>query len=307
MFPKREAAGLGDPEALRRLVRSRLRMKETVAEATISPHGELGRDGYLIERIALHPEPEITVPALVFVPSGGPARKPAVLYVHGESKAADAGEGGDIEDLVRAGHVVLAPDPRGMGESRPVSASGGYRPIWQMFQRALLVDRTLLGLQVEDLLAAFDHLASRGDVDPERVAVLGKGNGGVLALALAVLEPRVEKLAIEGSVLSYLALARARYHEDLTALFIPGVLEDFDLPDLAAALAPRPLWIVDPRSPTHALISTERVRSEYEPARRAYEQAGSPAAFRVLHRPQDWALTKSYSGWLAAGRPAGGE
>jgi cephalosporin-C deacetylase-like acetyl esterase len=299
MFPHRRAARLEDPEAFGKLARSRLRMTETGPVATVSSHGELGREGYRIARIALHPEPEVTVPALVFVPSGGPARKPAILYVHGEGKATDAGEGGDIEGLVRAGHVVMAPDPRGMGESRPVSASGGYRPMWQMFQRALLVDRTLVGLQVEDLLGAFDHLAARRDVDPERIAVLAKGNGGVLALFLAVLQPRIEKVAVEGSVLSYLAIARARYHEDLTAVFLPGVLEDLDLPDLAAALAPRPLWIVDPRSPTGALIAMDRAQGEYAPTARAYERVGQTGAFRILHRPQDWRLSKFYSGWLA--------
>ncbi len=298
MYPNRRATDLDDPETLRQLVRSRLKMAEVGHTMTVTSHGEIGRDGYRIEKIALRPEPGVIVPALVFVPGGAPSRKPAVLYVNGEGKAADASEGGDIEDLVHSGHVVLAPDPRGMGESHPMSASGGYQPAWQMFQRALLVKRTMVGLQVEDLLGAFGYLASRGDVDPERVAVLGKANGGVLALFLAVLEPRVERVAIEGTVLSYLEIARARYHEDLTATILPGVLKDFDLPDLAAALAPRPLWIVDPRSPTHALLSTERARSEYEPARSAYERAARPDAFRVLHRPQDWGLGKVYSGWL---------
>jgi hypothetical protein len=296
MFAKRKAVGL-DAEGLRRLVRSRLHMAETTGAPTVRPLGELARDGHRVERLAFQIEPGITVPALVFVPAGGPARKPAVLYVHGAGKGADAAPGGDIEGLVRSGHVVLAPDPRGVGESRPTSAAGGYDPAWQTLQRALLVDRTLVGMQVEDLLAAFGVLESREDVDPGRIAVLGKENGGALALVLAALEPKVEKVAIEGAVLSYLEIARARHHEGLTAIFVPGVLQDFDLPDLAASLAPRPLWVVDPRTPTGALAPVDRARDELAPAVRAYARTGRPSAFRVLHRPEGWPLEKVYASW----------
>jgi pimeloyl-ACP methyl ester carboxylesterase len=169
-----------------------------------------------------------------------------------------------------------------------------------MLQRALLVDRTIVGLQVEDLLAVFHHLAGREDVDAARVAVLGRGQGGVLALTLALLEPRVERVALEGTVLSYLEIARARYHENLVASFVPGILKDFDLPDLAAALAPRPLWIVDPRSPTQALVPIDRARGEYESAYAAFEGAGRPDGIRILHRPEGWALERVYSDWLEA-------
>jgi cephalosporin-C deacetylase-like acetyl esterase len=301
LFPKRKAAGL-DPEGLQRLVRSRLRMTATLDPPSVRPIGELGRDGYRIERMALQTAPGVTVPALVFVPFAGPARKPAVLCVHGAGKGTDAGPGGDIEGLVQSGHVVLAPDPRGMGESRPTSAGGGYDPAWQMLQRALLVDRTLVGMQVEDLLGAFAVLESRGDVDPGHVAVLGKGHGGILALVLAALQPKIEKVAVEGTVLSYMEIVRARYHEGLTAAFVPGVVRDFDLPDLAAALAPRPLWIVDPRTPTGALVPTSRARSEFAPAAAAYERARQPEAFRVLHRPEGRPLDKVYASWLGRHR-----
>jgi pimeloyl-ACP methyl ester carboxylesterase len=273
-------------------------MAKTPGEPAVTAWGVIQRDGYQIEKIALLTAPGITVPALVFLPEGGPARKPAVLYVDGAGKGAQSGEGGDIEALARSGHVVLAPDPRGIGESAPTSASGGYRPVWQMLQRALLVDRTIVGLQVEDLLAVFEYLAGRDDVDPDRVAVLGRGAGGILALSLAALEPGVEKVALEETVLSYMEIVRARYHEDLVASFVPGVLKDFDLPDLAAAIAPRPLWLVDPVTPTHALVSVERARAEYALARSAYGRAGRATAFRVLHRPQGWPLEQVYGDWL---------
>ncbi len=300
MFPRRAAASLADPEAVDALVRSRLMMADTPGPPTVTARGTLEREGYRIDKLTLGTAPGITVPALVFVPEGGPARKPAVLYVDGASKAAQAGQGGELEALARSGHVVLAPDVRGTGESRPTGASGGYRPVWQMLQRALLVNRTMVGMQVEDLLSAFGYLAGREDVEPDRVAAWGRGQGGILALSLAVLEPRVEKVALEGTVLSYLEIARARYHENLVASFVPGILNDFDLPDLAVALAPRPLWIVDPRTPTNALVSVDRARREYQSALVAFEGAGRPDGIRILHRPEGWALESVYSDWLEA-------
>jgi cephalosporin-C deacetylase-like acetyl esterase len=306
LFAKRRAPGL-DAAGLRALVRSRLRIADATAPPAVRPVGALDRDGYRIERIALQSAPGVTVPALVFVPGGSHGRKPAVLYVHGSGKGADAAPGGDIEGLVRSGHVVLAPDPRGIGESRPTSGAGGYDAAWQTLQRALLVDRTIVGMQVEDLLAAWSVLESRADVDPAAIAAVGKGHGGLLALVLAALQPNVRKLAVEGTVLSYLEIARARYHEGLTAAFVPGILGDFDLPDLAAALAPRPLWIVDPRTPTGALVPVGRARDEFAPAVPAYERTGQPAAFRVLHRPEAWPFVKAYASWLGVERESTGE
>ena len=58
--------------------------------STPSRRGEIERQDYKIEKIEIQPEPGITVPALAFVPSGKPERKPAVLYVNPAGKAADA-------------------------------------------------------------------------------------------------------------------------------------------------------------------------------------------------------------------------
>ena len=156
------------------------------------------RQGYQIEKIAMRPEAGITVPALAFVPSGGPPRKPAVIYVNAAGKSADAGEGGPIDKIVRAGNIVLAIDPRGWGEGAPPPGPrGSYSTNYQTAMRAILVGKSMAGMQTGDVLSAFDWLAARPDVDPKRIAIIGKGNGGVLALFAAALEPRIAKVARE--------------------------------------------------------------------------------------------------------------
>jgi dienelactone hydrolase len=180
----------------------------------IKKFDSVARNGYVIDKIALETEPGITVPALVFVPAS-PGPKPALIHVSPEGKASDLGEFGDLLTFVHAGRVVLAPDLRGWGDSRPPSA-------YSTLQRALLIGKTTIGMRVLDLLGCFDYLASRPDVDGSDIGVVGKGAGGVTALYAAALEPRIARTAVEGAPLSYLNLARDRFTRMRSTSSFPG-------------------------------------------------------------------------------------
>jgi cephalosporin-C deacetylase-like acetyl esterase len=144
---------------------------------------------------------------------------------------------------VRAGNVVLAIDPRGWGEGAGAPGPrGGYSKSYQTAMRALLVGKTTACMQTGDVLRAFDYLNSRHDVDSKRIAIAGKGNGGVLALYAAALEPRIAKIACVAAPESYMQIVKARTHEGIMDIVVPGVLRDFDLPDVAASLKPRTVW-----------------------------------------------------------------
>jgi cephalosporin-C deacetylase-like acetyl esterase len=195
-------------------------------------------------------------------------KSPAVLYLDPD------GKGAEIEALSKAGYVVVAPDVH----------TSGYRTS----MRALLVGRSVLGIRVGEALAAFDSLAARTDVDPSRISVLGKGNGGVLALYVGAFEPRIQKVACEGAVLSYLDVARAKLHQNTIDIVVPGVLRDFDLPDLARLVAPRSLWIVDARTPAGAGIPATEAAKQYPRAKN----------LRFLDRPASRSFEQVYAEWM---------
>jgi hypothetical protein len=94
-------------------------------------------------------------------------------------------------------------------------------------------------METEDALRAFDYLYSRRDVDRRRITMAGKGSGGVLALYTAALEPRIARVTCENAPRSYMDLAQVKMHDGLLDIVVPGVLRDFDLPDIVAALGPR--------------------------------------------------------------------
>ncbi len=281
LFARRSALGASEAK-LRELVATRVGLAlDSLGNARGGPRvtkqGESDGEGYRIERIAIETEKGIEISAVVLSPALRDGRKAAVLYLNPAGRQPD----GDMAALARSGHVVLAPEARGFSETAASRGSSGYNASWQSSMRAMLVGKTVIGIQLTDVLRCFDYLTLRGDVDPARIAVFGKGNGGVLALYSAAMEPRFHKAASEGAVLSYMDIARARVHEGMASLIVPGVLKDFDLPDLARAVRPRTLWIVEPRTPTGARAALPQSD---------FTHAG--------YRPEGWSFEKVYAEWM---------
>lgn len=188
----------------------------------------------------------------------------------------------DVESLRAAGFVVKTADPPSLEAGR-----SGYSAAYQAASREWLYGRTLVGNHVAGLQTAFAELWADPGVDPKRVLVWGKGNAGVAALILAALEPDVAGVMAEQTVISWFAITQWRLHEGMTPIIVPGVLKDFDLPDLVNLIAPRPLWLAEPRTPTGA---------------RAIPVDYPPAWVQAVERPEGWAATKAFAGWLGAKR-----
>ncbi len=281
-----------DPTQLRPVIAQRLGLAlESIQSDQIPPvanRGTVQREGYSIATITLQTEPGIIVPALVFIPSTGPRSKPAILYADASGKSADAGPGGAIEAMVHAGNIVLAPDLRGWGESASLGGRPPHTGRYETTMRAFIVGKTMVGMQVVDLLRTFNYLASRPDVNPEKITLLGKGKGGVVALFAAALDPRLKKIICEDALVSYLDLASTTYYDQsLFDLIVPGVLKDFDLPDVAAAIAPRSLQIVDAQSAAETSEPVSKTRREYGTTERTYEAFHRAIHFRISSHPQD--------------------
>lgn len=269
LFAARTATRVSSPEALRAVVARKLNVgtRTGIPKATA-----VGSDALLIET-----EPGIRVPARLLVPPGK-GKRAATIYVNSAGKDADPKA---IELLRQKGHVVLAIDPRGWGESAPVKGSAGYSGMYQLAQRAMLIGRPLAGMQVYDVLRAFDYIVSRPDVDPSKVSVNGIGNGGVIALYAGALEPAIAEVNSADAVSSYLAVARAKTHSGIIDLVVPGVLKDFDLPDVAGLIAPRPLQIASVRAADGAPLEAAEVQREFAPAVKRYGQLNRSDALKI--------------------------
>jgi cephalosporin-C deacetylase-like acetyl esterase len=295
--PKRNAAAT--PEELRRFqeeiraqVERLISFEKPTTKLRVRSFGEIARPGYRLEKLIIESEPGVVVPALLFIPDGSPGKRRAILYVHESGKAAEAVAGGEIEELVRGGRVVLAIDLRGMGETREESSR-----VWSLFghfnsaMTALLMGKTLVGLRAQDVVRAVDALAARRDVEMESLSAFGKGDAAVVLLHAAVLDDRIKSVALEEMLVSYESVIAWKVHQQIFESIVPAALTNYDLPDLAASLAPRRLQIINAVNPRGQRVELPHVREQYEAAQKAFQVAGAPRSFGIGERKPGQKLT----------------
>ncbi len=262
-----------------------IKFRRPEARPASESFGEIERPGYRIKKVTLATDPGITLPGLLFVPDGDGAR-PATLWVDSAGKSVHGAPGGRIEELVKAGRVVFALDLRGWGETTAAEPrSGAFREYFGLYSptmTALLLNDTLLGLRTRDIASALAWMAGQPEIDAGRIAGVGVNEASVPLAHAAALDERLGELRLERMLISYEAVVRQRVHKRVFENIAPGVLRRYDLPELLAALAPRPLTIVDPLEPPgHEALRLEAVGA-YRAARKAYEQAGSQDRFQLI-------------------------
>jgi dienelactone hydrolase len=212
--------------------------------------GALERDGYRIEKLLLHVEPGISLPALMFSPPE--SRGAAHLYLHGEGKHVDAMPGGPIEELVRAGHPVLAVDLRGLGEMHQGKSNAtAFDPFvgsdWRETTLAYLLGKSFVAMRAEDVLASARFLASRSTDAPPGITVVAIGETGVPALHAAALEPQLfGPVKISRSLASWADVVQTPLSRNQQVNAVFGALRAYDLPDLAASLVGENITITEP-------------------------------------------------------------
>jgi hypothetical protein len=112
-------------------------------------------------------------------------------------------------------------------------------PFYLLGLRADLVDRTLVGMRVDDVIRIVDYLTSRSEVDAGRITAQASGHMGLVLLHAAVLDSRLKHITIDHVLSSYRSLLNSPLPIGAPEDIIPGVLLHYDIPDLAKAVGAR--------------------------------------------------------------------
>jgi cephalosporin-C deacetylase-like acetyl esterase len=229
-----------------------------------------------VEKLVFTTDDGIVVPALLLSPredaAGPQVRRPVVVWLASRGKRGVLALRADALAHLLAGQVrVLIPDVRATGESAMDADDTFMGEETDLNGFGFELGRPIVGQRVKDVLACVRYLRTRPDVAADRIALLGDALSGcnppnirqprlntdagmepfitaeslgpLLAVLGAALDPQLAACATTGLPSSYAAICSTPYFMHATSIFIPGILQVCDIPDLCATVAPRPLLV----------------------------------------------------------------
>ncbi|MGO9863335.1 MAG: dienelactone hydrolase family protein [Terriglobales bacterium] len=245
-------------------------------------------DGYTLQRLVLDLNGVEPVPALLLIPDKRQSPAPGLLYIHWHGGMYGLGKemllrGVDVAPAyapvcVEKGLVTLAIDSWCFGERQHVA--DGKKGEEDAFKLMLWNGQVLFGMMMFDEFRALDFLASRPEVDPNRLGAFGMSMGATKAWWLAALDPRVHLCQDVCCLTDFEELIRAQGLSGHGIFYyVPSLLKHFQTADINELIVPRPhLSVNGRRDPLTPPLGVEKIRDHLLPL---YRQYGREADCRI--------------------------
>ncbi len=243
--------------------------------------GRVLRDGYKIEKYFIQGEGDYVIPFLLMMP-GNPSGK-SVIYLHPEGKAVAAGKGGKAEWFVNRGFTVLVPDLIGIGETGPGSFRGDAYikgVSYNVWFAAMITGRSITAIRAADI-AGLARLIQEY-FNAQLIYSLAEGELSPALLHAAAFEPSVTHIALLNPLTSYYSLVSTRFYiPRFIHGAVPGMLAEYDLPDLAASLAPAKLLMINPVDGSGNAADSEITERDLSIVRRTYDAENASGSLMI--------------------------
>ena len=281
----------------------------TVSLETVALEDSHALGDVTIERLALEIEPGIVVPCLLLLPAKKDFARAGVVVAFAQQGKQEFLRDcrREIAGLAEGGVAVCLADLRGTGETRPDDALGRNSSATGISSTELMLGQTLMGSRLRDLRSVVCYVRGRKELDATRIALWGDSFapvnpndrdlalpqdadqfpdlaeplGGTLALFGALFEEDVRAVYARGGLTGYQALLQSPFcylpHDGI----VPAALTAGDLCDVAAALAPRPLWLQGLVDGVNRPVTAEAVAKVFELSREAYRTVEAEDCFNV--------------------------
>lgn len=254
--------------------------------------GNWQRDGYTVGMYAVKGEGDYSIPLLLALPDAGSTHTP-LLYIRPDSKEVDMAPGGTIEKLVKQGYTVVAPDLSGVGELKPelrFPAEAGLA--------AMLVGRSMVGIQAGDIARIINFLKELPGIKADHVQAVAFAEECPSLLHAAAYQPAITNVMLVNAPVSYYNITQTHIYKTDPAFNwgVAGALTAYDLPDLAACIAPRKLTFAGLQNGEKKDAPSDLVDEQMKFAKSIYAKA-APGKLTITALP-DRDMAESIASWL---------
>ena len=277
-------------------------------------------DQISLRRALVRPKGGNDLPVLLILPAGSKANThPTVLAVAFGGKAAFLKHrNAEIARLLDAGVAVCLADLRGCGETGG-SDRGQQSETTAHSSTELMLGGTMLGKRVQDLRAVVAWLRGHFRVDRSQIALWGDSfteplaadatfkyprridnrpsesdpMGSLVVLLAALADEEIKAVYAHGGIASYRSVLESPFVQLPHDCVVPGVFATGDLPELVAALAPRPLRLERLVDGVNRIVTEDKLKVTYERAIERYEVENADGKLAIQPSrtsPAEWLI-----------------
>lgn len=252
--------------------------------------GRIIREGYVVDKYFLKGEGNYLIPYLLFKP--GNTEGKYLIYLHPGGKAEESLPGGEIEKFVMKGYTVLAPDLPGTGETRSevfrgdAYFDGVSHNLWYL---SMLTGRSITGVLAGDIARLAKTIIPTGN--KAFICGFARGEAGIALLHAAAFTRSFDPVILVDPLSSFSSIVLNRFYDHNYIPFaVPGAITGYDLPDLAASLAPAKLVIAGMRDGNGRNDDIESIRKAEEVIRKGYLLKGAAEMLEITDELKDYKL-----------------
>lgn len=171
IFPGRKLGNVTNAEKARDVIAARLAIPRA-RPAGRPLRRRQTRSGLVGDEVIITSVTGAQIQVILHLPSGSGARQPAVIVLRDDAAPGPADSDPEVAAWRKAGYVVAVAQLPGVDRT-PVKPNNYYSMRYRTAMRAILVGKTMAGIHTNDLLAVFDVVSARPEVDSGKVSILG--------------------------------------------------------------------------------------------------------------------------------------
>lgn len=208
--------------------------------------GTYAKPHYAIEKYRVETGKGYIIPYLLLRPQK--ANGKAMIYLNPRGKLADTTAGSEMDELARNGITILAPDLAGTGEMGPGSFRGDSfidSIAYNTWFTTVMTGTSIVGIHASDISLLVQIL--KKDSLVTTVYGMAKTSMAPALLHAAAFDKNLQGIILQEPYTSYRSVVTLpRYQPGFLYSTVPQAIGRYDLPELAASLAPRRLLIINP-------------------------------------------------------------